>query len=268
MNTLKLVLVSLVLLSLLNTPAHARTVYCVNCSNRFMQSLDRVTNVNQLKALWKEYGESVQQTAQQVRMVQQNIEQYANMVHNTVTLPINTMNRMVGDFNRLSGYVERISARTGEINSMKELYNAFYAKQSALKGIVNTADGTKNYSTMWDRWSGEVDRAAEATFKLTGTQLADLRNNGELETHIRSLLSTPKGRMEAIQAGNKLAAIQIKEAQETRALMATYLQQEMAKDQKQEKIDQVEEEARRKLYRNTSKSYFSTPNLPITTGNF
>lgn len=249
-------------------PALARTVYCTNCSNKFMQSLDRVTNVNQLKALWKEYGESVQQTAQQVRMVQQNIEQYANMVHNTVSLPVDTMNRMVGDFNRLSGYVEKISARTGEINTMKDLYNTFYAKQSALRGVVRTAEGTKNYSNMWDRWSGEVDRAAEATFKLTGNQLADLRENGELEAHIRDLLSTPKGRMEAIQAGNKLAAIQIKEAQETRALMATYLQQEMAKTQKREKIEQVQEEARRKLYHNETKSYFSSPSKPVTSNNF
>jgi len=60
--------------------------------------------------------------------------------------------------------------------------------------------------------------------------------------------------MEAIQAGNKLAAIQIKEAQETRALMATYLQQEMAKTQKREKIEQVQEEAKRKLYGKTTLS--------------
>lgn len=252
MNTLKQIVLSLALLCLLHTQAQAFTVVCANCSNNFVQMLERITNMEQLTALWKQYGEEVQQTAQQVRMVQQNIEQYANMVHNTVTLPVDTMNRMVGDFNRLSGYVERVSARTGEINSMKDLYNAFYAKQSALRGMVNTAEGTKNYSTMWDRWSGEVDRATEATFKMTGTQLADLRENGELEAHIRDLLSTPKGRMEAIQAGNKLTAIQIKEAQETRALMATYLQQQIANDQKKEKIEQVREEAKRKLYRKTT----------------
>lgn len=247
---------------LMASAANARTVYCVNCSNKFMQALDRVTNVNQLTSLWKQYGEQVNQTAQQVRMVQQNIEQYANMVYNTVTLPTDTMNMMVGDFNRLSGYVEKISARTGEIDSMKELYNAFYSKQSALRGLVGTADGSKRYSNMWDRWSGEVDRAAEATFKLTGSQLADLRDNGELEAHIQTLLSTPKGRMEAIQAGNKLAAIQIKEAQETRALMATYLQQQMAKDQKDEKVDQTREEARRKLYEKTTLAKPSTTREP------
>lgn len=258
----------LLLCTLPHSVSFARTVYCVNCSNRFMQSLDRVTNVNQLKALWKEYGESVQQTAQQIRMVQQNVEQYANMVYNTVSLPADTMNQMVGDFNRMSGYVEQISARTGEINSMKELYNTFYSKQSALRGMVSTAKGTKNYSDRWDRWSGEVDRACEATFKLSGSQLADLRDNGELEAHIRTLLSTPKGRMEAIQAGNKLAAIQVQEAQATRALMATYIQQQMAKAQKKEKTEQVQEEAKRQLYRFKSDSYFTTPDVPVTTNSF
>lgn len=228
--------------------ADAMTVYCKNCSDKFLQALDRITNVEQLTALWKEYGESIQQTAQQIRMVQQNIEQYANMVYNTVTLPTDTMNMMVGDFNRLSGYVERISARTGEINTMKDLYNEFYSKQSDLRGIIGTTEGTKRYGDMWDRWAGEVDRAAEATFKLSGNQLADLRDKGELDAHIRNLLSTPEGRMQAIQAGNKLAAIQIQESQELRALMATYIQQDMAAAQKDEKEKQVQEEFTRRFY--------------------
>ncbi|MCT4625651.1 P-type conjugative transfer protein TrbJ [Halodesulfovibrio sp.] len=255
----------LLLSSLQPTMSFARTVYCTNCSNKFMQALDRVTNVNQLKALWKEYSESVQQTAQQIRMVQQNVEQYANMVYNTVALPADTMNQMVNDFTRMSGYVENISARTGEINSMKELYNAFYSKQAALRGMVNTAEGTKNYTDRWDRWSSEVDRACEATFKLSGNQLADLRDNGELEAHIRGLLSTPKGRMEAIQAGNKLTSIQIQEAQATRALMATYVQQQMAQMQKDEKVKQVQEEAKRRLLKVEP---FPPSDYPVTSNNF
>ena len=230
------------------SPSYATTVFCTNCSDKFLQALDRVTNVEQLTALWKEYGESIQQTAQQVRMVQQNIQQYANMVYNTVMLPTDTMNMMVGDFNRLSGYVEKISARTGEISSMKDLYREFYSKQSDLRGIVGTVEGTKRYGDMWDRWAGEVDRAAEATFQLSGSQLADLRDKGELDAHIRSLLSTPEGRMQAVQAGNKLAAIQIQESQELRALMATYIQQDMAAAQKKEKEKQVQEEFRRRFY--------------------
>ncbi|MEZ6855125.1 P-type conjugative transfer protein TrbJ, partial [Halodesulfovibrio aestuarii] len=79
------------------------------------------------------------------------------------------------------------------------------------------------------------------------------------------LLSTPKGRMEAIQAGNKLAAIQIKEAQETRALMATYLQQEMARTQKKEKVEQVQEEAKRRLLKVNK---LESSNIPVTNNNF
>lgn len=34
-------------------PVHADTVYCWNCSEKFTQALDRVTNLEQLQALFK-----------------------------------------------------------------------------------------------------------------------------------------------------------------------------------------------------------------------
>ena len=69
-------------------PSPAKTVWCANCSEKFTQALDRVTNVEQLRNIGADYQESVQQTIQQVRMVQQNVEQYANMVQNTIGLPV------------------------------------------------------------------------------------------------------------------------------------------------------------------------------------
>lgn len=80
----------------------ARTVYCTNCSDRFTQALDRVTNVEQLRQLAKEYEQSVQQTVQQIALVQNNIEQYANMLQNTLSLPQNLLNQAKQDLNRLA----------------------------------------------------------------------------------------------------------------------------------------------------------------------
>ena len=50
----------------------ARTVFCVNCSNQFIQLLDRITNLEQLAVLNKQYGESVIQTKKQIEILQNN----------------------------------------------------------------------------------------------------------------------------------------------------------------------------------------------------
>ena len=76
-------------------PCHAAVVFTGlrsdghmhDCSNMLVQALDRITNMEELSTLMSDYQESITQTAQQIRMVQQNIEQYAEMVQNTMQLP-------------------------------------------------------------------------------------------------------------------------------------------------------------------------------------
>ena len=69
----------------------ARTVFCVNCSNQFIQLLDRITNLEQLAVLNKQYGESVIQTKKQIEILQNNIKQYENMLQNTRKLKPNLL---------------------------------------------------------------------------------------------------------------------------------------------------------------------------------
>ena len=71
----------------------ARTVFCVNCSNQFIQLLDRITNLEQLAVLNKQYGESVIQTKKQIEILQNNIKQYENMLQNTKKLKPNQIGR-------------------------------------------------------------------------------------------------------------------------------------------------------------------------------
>ena len=65
---MKKYLLSLAVLVMFATPAHAFTVTCTNCSNMLVQMLDRVTNVEQLTSMIKQYQEAVEQTRQQINM--------------------------------------------------------------------------------------------------------------------------------------------------------------------------------------------------------
>ena len=132
-------------------------VYCTNCSNQFMQSLDRVTNVEQLARLWAQYEEDVVQTTQQLRMVQQNIEQYQNLLQNTDNLNENTLRRMNGDFKRLATYLNKLKTQKGDTEALEQVYTMTFPDYADIEGVVSRTPG--EYQAGWEEWSRTVDRA-------------------------------------------------------------------------------------------------------------
>ena len=82
-------LLRLGMILLLSTPVQAFAIYCSNCSNMFVQALERVTSLEQLATLTNQYTEAIQQTAQQIQMVQ-------NMIQNTASLSGNLKSQLSG----------------------------------------------------------------------------------------------------------------------------------------------------------------------------
>lgn len=196
----------------------ARTVYCSNCSERFTQALDRVTNVEQLRQLAKDYEQSIQQTAHQIALVQNNIEQYANMVQNTVSLPQNLLTQAKQDLNRLASLTTSLNTQRGDLAAMSEIFGVIYPGFMALGDLF--ADPATSLTGLWDEWTKATDTAAEALFQFTGSQLNELANDSNaLNNHIDSLLALPEGQMQALQAGNNLAALQIEEMRQLHELV-------------------------------------------------
>ena len=227
------------MLCVLAAPGQALTVACVNCSDNWTQQMERVINLEQLKNMLNTYQEAIQQTQQQIALVQSNLQQYQNMIQNTVNLPQNLLNQVKGQFSQLAQLTNKLNLQKGDYLALGQVFNDIYPSLELLKSITD-GSGVKEVKEVWEKWSTEVDRAAQATFQLTGSQLKDLgENSDDLDRHISSLLSTPEGQMQAIQSGNSLAAIQIDELRQLRALMATNIQaatQALMKDEKREQL--------------------------------
>lgn len=246
---MKKYIVFILALALFALPAHAITVTCTNCSTNFMQALDRVTNVEQLSSLMKQYQEAVEQTRQQIRMVQQNIEQYENMLQNTAKLPSNLVNEMKNSLTRLANLSSTLKTQRGDIVALGEIFTTLFPEQSLFGDLAGaspqqTAAANARYQQEWDKWAKSVDQASQATFQLSGQQLADLQQDPErFQQYMDNLLSTPDGQMKAIQAGNQLSALQVQEARQLRELMATQVQSNLASQMKAEKESQMTEEA-------------------------
>ena len=69
-----------------------------------------------------------------------------------------------------------------------------------------------------------------------------MEESGELRGYLENLLNKPEGHMQAIQAGNQLAALQIQEIRQFRELAATQAQSEITQQMKQEKQEEMAEE--------------------------
>ena len=234
----------LLLVMALPMPVRAMAVWCANCSEVWTQQIERVTNLEQLKQLMGGYHEAIRQTQQQIELVRNNIQQYQNMVKNTLNLPVGLLNQVKGEFARLAQLTNQLQALKGDILAMGEVFDDLYPDLELLKNMAEGKSGV-GVKEIWTKWSRETDRASQAAFQVTGSQLKDLTENSEaLDAHIDNLLSTPEGQMQAIQSGNSLAALQIKELRDLRLMMAANIQAATQARMKEEKREQLSVEQR------------------------
>ena len=213
---MKSIIILTVIYMLLNpAPARAIVVSCTNCSNLVTQALERVTNMEQLTTLMNQYKESVMQTAQQIQMVQQLIQQYANMIQNTAQLPSNLINEIKGSITRLASLSSTLQTQRGDMTALGQVFMNLFPKQSMFGEMAGASpaqveQANARYAAEWNKWAANVDQATQATFQLSGQQLADLQQEPErFQSYIDNLLSTPDGQQKALMAGNQLAALQV-----------------------------------------------------------
>lgn len=245
----KILLLSALFVMLLAGNASALTFVCANCSTNLVQMLDRITNVEQLSSLLKQYDEAVTQTAQQIRMVQQNIEQYANMLQNTAQLPASLVNELKGRLAQLASLTSQLKTLRGDVVSLGSIFTQLYPEYGLFGDLAGASPeqveaAAARYQQSWDNWSENVDRAAQAAFQLSGAQLDELQKDAsKFQSYLDNLLATPDGQMKAIMAGNNLASLQVQESRQLRELMATQVQNSITTQMKKEKESQMEQEA-------------------------
>lgn len=215
---------------------HGYTVFCTNCSNVFTQLLDRVTNVSQLSELVSQTEQQIQQTVQQISLVQHAIQ-------NTMQLPSNLRSQLTSQLNTLAQRTLDLKTYRGEQNALAQVFNKLFPESSEFADLAGAtpeqiAAANQQYQAHFDKWSQAIDESSQATFQLSGSQLKDLSDSGQLQDYLNNLVETPTGQMQAMQAGNQLAALQIQEARQFRELMATKTQSDLAEKMKSEKRDE------------------------------
>ena len=208
----------------------SQAFYCTNCSTIFQQILEYATQLEELEELVTQTQESIKQTEMQIK----NLEKLSEDLRNN---PLETLLDLAKKTSQLNTY-------RAEENVLAQIFNELFPEQSMFTDLaVANADeimaANEMYQKHYDKWSKAIDEATQATFQLSGRQLKDLEESGELKGYLENLLNKPEGQMQAIQAGNQLAALQIQEIRQFRELAATQAQSEITQQMKQEKQEEA-----------------------------
>lgn len=248
-------IMSLAILFVLILPmqTYAYAITCVNCSNMLTQMLMKVESLQQLQTMLKSYQETVEQTTQQIEMVRQNIEQFQNMVKNTIQLPNHLISKFAGELSKLAAVTNQLNTLRNDVAALSKIHDGLYMSQDVFTDLANApasalSGSTDTLSKYRNNWFERVDESTKATFQLSGQQLKDIEDSGQLQSHINELLSTPDGQVKAIMASNQLASLQIYEARQLRELMSTRVQSDLASQMKKNKEEQYAEELKNQMF--------------------
>jgi len=227
-------------------PVNAQwSVWCTNCSEQFTQALERVTNLEKLKEVYTQVSEALKQTEQQIQLVKTTFDQYQNMLKNTMGLPSNIIGQVKGEFSKLMSLTKELDVLRGDASGLSQVFRTVYSGRSTLEGVAKLADAPQQYREMFKKMAEDLDRAQEAAFQASGKQIQDMEEKAaELDSQLDGLLETPEGQMQAIQAGNQIAGMQLQEMQKLRSLLAVVSQadiQKQAQDSKRQQIKDVED---------------------------
>ncbi len=247
----------LVILSVvLCIPAHVQAgipVTCTNCSQNVLQMLEHAKQLEELMEAVQQTQELYKNSAQNLEMIQQNVDQYNNMLKNTVSLPQELKEDLVIQLKYLVRSITDMQTHYGDMGALQEIFERLYPgfrelANETTDNNVPLEERQEAYEERYERWSEEANRAAKQAFGLSGRQLQNLVDSGEFEDQVQTLLETPEGQKEALDAANQLAGMQLDEARHLRALIATHIQAQQQLEMKRESEAQVQEAQERSFY--------------------
>jgi P-type conjugative transfer protein TrbJ len=185
-------------------PAQAIAVVCTNCSTIFQQMM--------------EYAKAAETTLNTARQLQQQINMYNDMVKQGLSLPNSMLNSITSDMRRLQAIYEDSRALAHSMSNLdKQFRDQFKGYDDYLKSI---GQGTNNMPDRYEKWAAAGFDNARTAMQAAGMNVSTFESEDALLRSLVQRSQTAQGRMQAIQAGNEIAAQQVQQLQKLREMIA------------------------------------------------
>ncbi len=207
-------------------PAHAQlAVICPTCSSQVTQGLQLAKEAASL--------------AQQIQMYQNMLLQYSNMLQNTATLPSMAWNNATGDIMRIQSLMNSAQMLAGNAQS-------FTSTLSNVQGFSNQLQTLQQMDAQYQQWGTVTAKDITQMQASIGVQETERDSDAATLTVLQEHSQSAQGQMQALQAGNEMAALGVSQTQKLQEMLAQESQlvvdQTSTTDQRQAAADSALEE--------------------------
>ena len=188
------------------------STYCVNCSTVYTQL--------------SQYAKEAQSMATQLQQYQTQLNQYTNMVTNTVSLPSQVWSTAQSDILRVQYLSNAASLLSGNTGSM-------LTRLQNTSSYVNQVGNLSNIPSQLTGYQQSIGNNLSTMGRTLGIQQGQEASNAALLASLQQHSQTAQGQMQALQAGNELAhqnATQLLQIQATLSTTAQMQATQMAVD--------------------------------------
>jgi P-type conjugative transfer protein TrbJ len=169
--------------------------------------------------------ELVKMVAQEAQEIENQLKMLEDMVRNTLALPEAVWGNTLGALMRLADVVRQGQALAYSLSNLdQEFRNRFKDYPSYLTHQY----GVGELSAKYRQWSTETLDTVRASLDAVHLQAEDFTDEEATLRQLQHFSETASGRMQALQAGNQIAAQQVRQTQLLRQLMMTQMQMQGA----------------------------------------
>lgn len=193
-------------------PPPANAIYCSNCATFYQQMF--------------EYVEAVNTTLNTAEQLQTQIQQYQNMVLQGTGLPSSMFNNIAADLKNVADIYNRSQSLGRKIQNMDEQFNVSFPDfQSYLNSAANSAalPASETMPERYENWSTQSRDNVRSALEAANLNTSTFESEDAQLARMIARSQTAVGRMQAIQAGNEIAAQNVQQLQKLRDLLATQI---------------------------------------------
>lgn len=192
-------------------PAPAYAIYCSNCSTFYQQMF--------------EYAEAVNTALNTAEQLSTQIQQYNNMVTQGVSLPNSMFGRITQDMQNVANVYSQSQALGRNIANLDTQFSTQFPGYEAYlqKFVQSSGKATDAMPDRYEKWSAQGFDNAKTAMQAAGMNTSTFQTE---DAHLEQLVNRSQssaGRMQAIQAGNEIAASNVQQLQKLRDLVATQI---------------------------------------------
>jgi P-type conjugative transfer protein TrbJ len=198
--------------SFLSVPerAQAFVVFCTNCSTVFQQAL--------------QYGQEVETAVNTAKQLETQIQQYENMLLQGLSLPESLFSPLISNIQQIQSLYNQSKALAGNLASFDSQFRAqFQGYDTYLTKIGQNPGYVQSFYSQWAQQGLDANRTA---MEVAGANLNQIPGEDQTLAALVNQSQSAQGRLQAIQAGNQIAAQEVQQMQKLREMMNAQIQNE------------------------------------------